>query len=59
MTGEKSRTFTHLVGISTFIGDVDRLVARGELKPLWCKIVRRPEFQSLAIKAMKDTSNAE
>jgi hypothetical protein len=44
------KTIRHFVGIDSFIADIDRLVERGDLKPIWRKAVRRPEFHALLVK---------
>lgn len=41
------------IGMTQMIRDVDALVARGDLKPIWSRAVRRPEFEALLIRLTK------
>ena len=44
------RRETRYVGLDAMIADVDRLVARGDLKPIWKRAVRTPEFKALLVR---------
>ncbi len=44
------RVFEHYVGIDQMIRDVDQLVEKGDLKPIWRKAVRHPEFAVLLVR---------